>query len=106
MPVQDSDNRAHWKQLILQQIKSGLPASKFCSDNNLKTHQFSYYKSVLFPPKQRKTSGFVKVLETKPLEDIEPARIVLYFKDLSLSFEGSHDLQAISDLCVLLSAQE
>lgn len=106
MPVQDSENRAHWKQLIQQQIKSGLPASKFCLDNNLKTHQFSYFKSVLFPAKVKKTTAFVNVVETKPLEEIEPARIVLYFKELSISFEGNHDPQAITDLCVLLSAQE
>ncbi len=106
MSVQDSENRSHWKQLIQQQIKSGLPASKFCLDNNLKTHQFSYYKSVLFPSKPKKPPTFVKVLETKPLEEVEPVRIVLYFKGLSLSFEGNHDPQAITDLCVLLSAQE
>ncbi len=106
MPIKDSDNRSHWKQIILQQIKSGLPASKFCLDNNLKTHQFSYYKSILFPSKSKKTSAFVKVLETKPLEEIEPARLVLYFKELSLSFEGNHDPQAITDLCILLSAQK
>lgn len=106
MPIKDSDNRTHWKQLILQQIKSGLPASKFCLDNNLKTHQFSYYKSILFSSKSKKTSAFVRVLESKPLKEIEPARIVLYFKELSLSFEGNHDPQAITDLCVLLSAQE
>lgn len=106
MPIQDSDNRAHWKQLIHQQIKSGLPASKFCLDNNLKNHQFSYYKSVLFSSKPKKKAAFVKVLETEQLEKVEPARIVLYFKELSLSFEGNHDLQAITDLCVLLSAQE
>lgn len=78
MPIKDSDNRSHWKQLILHQIKSGLPASKFCLDNNLKIHQFSYYKSILFPSKSKNTSAFVKVLETKQLEEIEPARIVLY----------------------------
>jgi len=106
MPVQDSENHARWKQLIQQQIKSVLPVSKFCLDNNLKTHQFSYYKSVLFPSKPKKTRAFIKVLETKPFEEIEPARIVLYFKELSLSFEGNHDLQVITDLCVLLSNRE
>ena len=106
MPVQDPENHARWKHLIQQQIKSGLPASKFCLDNNLKTHQFSYFKSVLFPAKQKNTPAFVKVLEAKPLEATEPARIVLYFKELSLSFEGNHDPQTIADLCVLLSAQE
>jgi hypothetical protein len=106
MPIQDSDNPAYWKQLIHQQIKSGLPASKFCMVNNLKTHQFSYYKSVLFPSKAKKALAFVKVLETKKSDKIEPARIILYFKDLSLSFEGNYDLQSITDLCVLLSAQK
>ena len=101
MPVQDSE-----KQLVQQQIKSGQTVSKFCSDNNLKTHQLCYYKSVPFPSEPKNKPAFVKVLETKPIEEIEPARIVLYFKELSLSFEGNHDPQAITDLCVLLSAQE
>jgi hypothetical protein len=106
MPAQDNENRSHWKQLIQQQIKSGLPASKFCMDHNLKAHQFSYYKRLLFPLKIKNTSGFVKVLEINQPEDVEPTRIVLYFKELSLCFEGSHDPQTIVDLCVLLSAQE
>ncbi len=106
MPIQNNENRSHWKQLIQQQIKSSQTASKFCIDNNLKIHQFSYYKSVLFPSKPKKTPAFVKVLETKLIEEVEPARIVLYFKELSLSFEGNHDPRAITDLCVLLSAQE
>lgn len=106
MAKKNSVIRHHWKQLIEQQIESGQTASNFCLINNLKKNQFSYYKSALFQAKPKKTTAFAKVLETEIPEEAESNRIVLYFKDLSLCFEGSPNPQIIASLCVLLSSQK
>jgi hypothetical protein len=101
MPKSNSDNRSKWKQLIQEQEKSGLSVPKFCLEKNLKNHQFTYYKSILFPQKIKKSS-FTELTPKVETAILEEFRIVIYYNDLSIVFEGHHDLQKVSFFCQLL----
>lgn len=100
----NSENRDQWKKIIQEQQNSGLTTTAFCLEKNIKPHQFTYFKSVIFPRKSKslQKSPFSEVREKlTPVPPVE-SRIVLYYKDLSISFEGHQDLKTISNLCFLL----
>lgn len=105
MPQSNSENRLKWKQFIQQQEKSGLSVPKFCIANDLKAHQFIYYKSILFPPKSKKSS-FTELKPKVEEQSLEESRIVIYYNDLSVVFEGEHDLQKVSALCHMLDQRK
>lgn len=98
----NSQTRSQWKEVILKQKASGVKPGQYCLDNGLKIHQFQYYQGILFP-KESKKSPFVEV---KPINHFmkspQASKITLQFNDLTLSFEGDHDHQRISDLVFAL----
>lgn len=104
MQTQNPENRARWKKIVQDQMTSGLTVSAFCINHSLKIQQFAYYKSVLFP-KKKPSSSFIEVQSPKPVPK-QASRILLNFKQVSLSFDADHDLETIVDLCLWLSAQE
>jgi hypothetical protein len=66
MPIQASpEKRLEWQELIQKQQVSGLSIQKWCSQNQIKFHQFCYWKEKLFP-KQLQKSSFTELSMKRP----------------------------------------
>ncbi len=71
------EKRKIWRQLVDQYKDSGKSKIAFCSENNVKPHQLSYYDQK-FKKESRAKSKFTKVASTsafnKPAKKQEGAR--------------------------------
>ena len=106
------EQHAHWKSLILDQQKSGLPIAEFCRKHDLRVHQFYYYNALNFPAKTKakaksKSTGFVEMVPAKVKvsnhKGQEPTqRIVISLGEVSVSLEGQ-DIDLVAKLCLKLA---
>lgn len=108
------EQHAHWKSLILDQQKSGLPIAEFCRKHDLRVHQFYYYNALNFPAKTKaksKSTGFVEMVPAKVKVSNhkvqEPTqRIVIYLGEVSISLEGDQDISLVAELCLKLAEKQ
>lgn len=66
MPNRTSETKQlEWKNLVEQQISSGLSIEKWCQQNQIRPCVFHYWKSKLFP-KQLQKSSFTQLNVKQP----------------------------------------
>lgn len=57
MPKTSSlEKQLEWKERILQQQASGLSIEKWCAQNQLSPHNFTYWRDKLFPKRLEKSN--------------------------------------------------
>ena len=103
MPKSIPQNRERWKQLIQKQSTSGLSRAEFCLQNNLKAHQFHYYKSIFTKAKK---SSFTEVKVKNEPNPVKDSQIIIHYNGVTITFEGKSDLEDISTLCHLLGSSK
>ena len=83
--------RHYWKTLVDEQGQSGLPASIFCREQNLKVSQFYRWRRKF--QKQtpvRSSNGFIQLIPTTPKGSGSGIRIRLY-DDLCIEVDRGFD---------------
>lgn len=103
MPKSIPQNRERWKQLILEQAASGLSRTEFCLQNNLKAHQFHYYKSIFTKTKK---SSFTEIKVKSEKAPAKEPQITIRYNELTITFEGKSDLEDISTFCHFLGSSK
>jgi hypothetical protein len=84
------EHRTYWKQVVDEQIQSGLPASSFCRKHNLKVSQF-YRWSRKFKNHTpiRPSDGFIELIPSS--KDAESGIRIRLFGDLSIEVQRNFD---------------
>jgi len=65
-------NRTKWKKLLADQQASGKTIKQFCTEHEVKVHQFQYYKKQFkkeAAQKETETSNFVEVVQPEIIGD-------------------------------------
>lgn len=58
-----TERRRQWQEYVEGQRRSGVSVVAFCAANNLKAHQFWYWRRVLSQSSEEERAGFVEVID-------------------------------------------
>jgi hypothetical protein len=84
------ERRIYWKQVVDEQIQSGLPASSFCRKHNLKVSQFYRWRQRLKNHTPiRPSDGFIELIPSS--QDSDSGIRIRLFHDLSIEVKRNFD---------------
>ncbi len=86
------ENRIYWKTVVEEQGQSGLPASVFCREHNLKVSQFYRWSGKfqnLTPV--RSSNGFIQLIPTTSKGSGWSGIRIRLFDDLSIEVDRGFD---------------